>query len=37
MMTDAAKDADDGVQVKDIVEIMADNLPEQVEVVIAAD
>ncbi len=37
MMTDAAKGADDGVEVKDIVEIMADNLPEQVEVVIAAD
>ncbi len=37
MMTDAAKGADDGVQVKDIVEIMADNLPEQAEIVIAAD
>jgi Fe-S oxidoreductase len=37
MMTDAAKGADDGVEVKDIVEIMAEGLPEAVESAVAAD
>jgi Fe-S oxidoreductase len=37
MMTDAAKAADDGVQVKDVVEILAERLPEPAQEAMAAD